>query len=235
MSSNGNKVNIDVPNVGDDSSLFRLIHKGEDQNSFTFSLESYYDSGILSDDTIKYLVEEGEMEISPFVPHQVKTNEGKKVISYGLSSYGYDIRVADEFKIFTNVNSSVVDPKAFDEMSFVDHRGEYCLIPPNSFVLARSVERIRLPRDVIVLCLGKSTLARVGLNVLVTPLEPEWEGYITLEFANTTPLPIKLYANEGCAQLVFLRGNKPCEVSYKDRGGKYMDQPPEIVTPRLKD
>lgn len=191
--------------------------------------------GLLSDKTIKVLVEEGKLGIEPFFPHQVKDEDGKKVISYGLTSFGYDIRVADEFKIFTNVNSTVVDPKNFDPKVFVDHKGPYCIIPPNSFALARTVERLKIPRDVMTICLGKSTLARVGLIVNVTPFEPEWEGYVTLEFSNTTPLPVKLYANEGCAQVLFFRGDRECEVSYKDRGGKYMHQPAEVVTPRLKE
>ncbi len=146
------------------------------------------------------------------------------VISYGVSSYGYDARVADEFKIFTNVDSAVVDPKAFSPQSFVDRKQDVCIIPPNSFVLGRTVEYFRVPRDVLVICLGKSTYARCGIIVNVTPLEPEWEGHVTLEFSNTTPLPAKIYANEGACQFLFLKGDSACETSYRDRGGKYMGQ-----------
>jgi dCTP deaminase len=158
--------------------------------------------------------------IEPFIEGQKR--EG--VISYGLSSYGYDARVADEFKIFTNVDNAVVDPKRFDETSFVDRQTDVCVIPPNSFVLARTVEYFRIPRDVLVVCLGKSTYARCGLIVNVTPLEPEWEGHVTLEISNTTPLPAKVYANEGLCQFLFFQGASPCEVSYADRAGKYMKQ-----------
>jgi len=158
--------------------------------------------------------------ISPF--EERLHREG--VISYGLSSYGYDARVSDEFKIFTNVNSAVVDPKAFDPGGFVDRKAEVCTIPPNSFVLARTVERFRIPRDVLVICVGKSTYARCGIIVNVTPLEPEWEGHVTLEFSNTTPLPARLYANEGACQFLFLKADSPCEISYADRQGKYQGQ-----------
>lgn len=158
--------------------------------------------------------------IEPFVESQKR--EG--VISYGLSSYGYDARVADEFKVFTNVDSVIVDPKDFSSQSFVTRQGPVCIIPPNSFVLARTVEYFRIPRDVLVICLGKSTYARCGIIVNVTPLEPEWEGHVTLEFSNTTPLPAKVYANEGTCQFLFLKGEGPCETSYKDRAGKYMGQ-----------
>jgi dCTP deaminase len=158
--------------------------------------------------------------IEPFV--EAQRREG--CISYGLSSYGYDARVADEFKIFTNVDSAVVDPKDFAANSFVDRRTDVCIIPPNSFALARTVEYFRIPRDVLVICLGKSTYARCGIIVNVTPLEPGWEGHVTLEFSNTTPLPAKVYANEGACQFLFLAGNEPCEVSYADRAGKYMGQ-----------
>jgi len=158
--------------------------------------------------------------IEPFVDAQKR--EG--VISYGLSSYGYDARVGTDFKIFTNVNSSVVDPKDFDQQSFVDRNTEVCIIPPNSFALARTVEYFRIPRDVLVICVGKSTYARCGIIVNVTPLEPEWEGHVTLEFSNTTPLPAKIYANEGACQFLFLQGNEPCEVSYRDKAGKYQGQ-----------
>ncbi len=146
------------------------------------------------------------------------------VISYGLSSYGYDARVADEFKLFTNVDNAIVDPKAFSAQSFVDRKQDVCIIPPNSFVLGRTVEYFRVPRDVLVICLGKSTYARCGIIVNVTPLEPEWEGHVTLEFSNTTPLPAKIYANEGACQFLFLKGDSICETSYRDRGGKYMGQ-----------
>jgi len=166
--------------------------------------------------------------IEPFVDKQVR--EG--VISYGLSSYGYDIRVTDEFKIFTNVHSAIVDPKHFNPNSFVDFKGDICVIPPNSFVLARTVEYFRIPRDVITICLGKSTYARCGLIVNVTPFEPEWEGYVTLEISNTTPLPARIYANEGIAQVIFLQAEEVCEVSYADRKGKYQSQQ-DIVLPRI--
>ncbi len=152
-------------------------------------------------------------------------NRGK-IISYGTSSYGYDVRCAPEFKIFTNINSAIVDPKNFDERAFVGFSGDRCIIPPNSFILARSVEYLRIPRDVLVVCVGKSTYARVGIVCNVTPLEPEWEGHITLEFSNTTNLPAVMYANEGCAQLLFFQAdsNDICETSYLDRGGKYQGQ-----------
>jgi dCTP deaminase len=146
------------------------------------------------------------------------------VISYGLSSYGYDARVADEFKIFTNVNSAVVDPKAFDPNGFVDRKAAVCTVPPNSFVLARTIEYFRIPRDVLVICVGKSTYARCGIIVNVTPLEPEWEGHVTLEFSNTTPLPARIYAHEGACQFLFLKADSPCEISYGDRKGKYQGQ-----------
>jgi dCTP deaminase len=158
--------------------------------------------------------------IEPFVDGMKR--EG--VISYGLSSYGYDARVADEFKVFTNVDNALVDPKAFSAQSFVDRKQDVCIIPPNSFVLGRTVEYFRVPRDVLVICLGKSTYARCGIIVNVTPLEPEWEGHVTLEFSNTTPLPAKIYANEGACQFLFLKGDSLCETSYRDRGGKYMGQ-----------
>lgn len=151
-------------------------------------------------------------------------SEGNKKISYGTSSYGYDIRCANEFKVFTNINSSIVDPKKFDENSFVNITADYCLIPPNSFALARSVEHITVPRNMLVVCLGKSTYARCGIIVNVTPLEPEWCGHITLELSNTTPLPAKIYANEGIAQLIFLEATEECQVSYSDRNGKYQNQ-----------
>jgi dCTP deaminase len=162
--------------------------------------------------------------IEPFVDGQIRYSEGKKVISYGLSSYGYDLRVAHEFKIFTNINNSLVDPKNFSDDAFVHLEGEYCIVPPNSFALARSVEYFRIPRDVLTVCLGKSTYARCGIIVNVTPFEPEWEGYVTLEISNTTPLPAKVYANEGLAQVIFYQAAEVCETSYADRGGKYMNQ-----------
>ena len=163
--------------------------------------------------------------IEPFVDRQVRESEGKKIVSFGLSSYGYDLRVANEFKVFTNVYHSVVDPKKFREDAFVSiTTDDYCIIPPNSFALARSVEYFRIPRDVITLCIGKSTYARCGIIVNVTPFEPGWEGFVTLEISNTTPLPAKIYAGEGLAQVIFLLGNEQCEVSYADRKGKYMHQ-----------
>lgn len=162
--------------------------------------------------------------IEPFEPGQVKTNGSGRVVSYGTSSYGYDVRCADEFKIFTNINSTIVDPKRFDEKSFVDFKGNVCVIPPNSFVLARTVEYFRIPRNVLTICLGKSTYARCGIIVNVTPLEPEWEGHVTLEFSNTTPLPAKIYANEGVAQVIFIEADEVCETSYMDRNGKYQGQ-----------
>lgn len=162
--------------------------------------------------------------IEPFEAEQVSSVDGQRVISYGTSSYGYDIRCSDEFKIFTNINSAIVDPKSFDESSFVDFRGACCIIPPNSFALARTVEYFRIPRNVLTICLGKSTYARCGIIVNVTPFEPEWEGYVTLEFSNTTPLPARIYANEGVAQVVFFEGDESCDVSYKDRKGKYQGQ-----------
>lgn len=178
---------------------------------------------IKSDKWIRRMVEENGM-ISPFEPSQVRANAGGKIVSHGTSSYGYDIRCSKEFKIFTNINSAVVDPKNFQANSFVDVEADVCIIPPNSFALARSVEYFRIPRNVLVICLGKSTYARCGIIVNVTPLEPEWEGHITLEFSNTTPLPAKIYANEGVAQLLFLESDEVCETSYKDRGGKYQGQ-----------
>ena len=162
--------------------------------------------------------------IEPFEADQISSMGGKRIISYGTSSYGYDIRCSDEFKIFTNINSAVVDPKNFDESSFVDYQGDVCIIPPNSFTLARTIEYFRIPRNVLTICLGKSTYARCGIIVNVTPFEPEWEGYVTLEFSNTTPLPAKIYANEGVAQVIFFEADEPCEVSYKDRRGKYQGQ-----------
>jgi len=174
---------------------------------------------IMSDIWIRERALQDKM-IDPFVERQKR--EG--TISYGLSSYGYDARVSDEFLVFTNVDSALVDPKNFDPKSFVERKGPVCIIPPNSFALARTVEYFRIPRDVLVICLGKSTYARCGIIVNVTPLEPEWEGHVTLEFSNTTPLPAKIYAHEGACQFLFLKGDQPCEVSYADRAGKYMGQ-----------
>ena len=178
---------------------------------------------IKSDRWIRRMVESDGM-IEPFEPGQVRENAGSRIVSYGTSSYGYDVRCSDEFKIFTNINSVIVDPKAFDESSFVNFQGDSCVIPPNSFALARTVEYFRIPRTVLTICLGKSTYARCGIIVNVTPLEPEWEGHVTLEFSNTTPLPARIYANEGVAQMLFMESDEPCETSYKDRGGKYQGQ-----------
>jgi dCTP deaminase len=162
--------------------------------------------------------------IEPFEPGQVRSNGEQRLISYGTSSYGYDVRCSEHFKVFTNINSATVDPKAFDDGSFVDVHGEVCVIPPNSFALASTVEYFRIPRNVLTICLGKSTYARCGIIVNVTPLEPEWEGHVTLEFSNTTTLPAKIYANEGVAQMLFFESDEVCEVSYRDRGGKYQGQ-----------
>jgi dCTP deaminase len=169
------------------------------------------------------MVEKHRM-IEPFAPDQVRQIEGRRVISYGTSSYGYDVRCAPEFKVFTNINSAIVDPKHFDESSFVDMSGDVCIVPPNSFALARTVEYFRIPREVLTICVGKSTYARCGIIVNVTPLEPEWEGHVTLEFSNTTTLPAKIYANEGIAQMIFFESDEVCATSYKDRGGKYQGQ-----------
>ena len=162
--------------------------------------------------------------ITPFVENQVKEVEGKKIISYGLSSYGYDVRVSRQFKVFTNVYNTIVDPKNFTPDAFVDIEADYCVIPPNSFALASTVEYFRIPRRCLTICLGKSTYARCGIIVNVTPFEPEWEGHVTIEISNTTPLPAKIYSNEGIAQVLFFEGKEPCDISYKDRGGKYMKQ-----------
>ena len=178
---------------------------------------------IKSDKWIRRMAK-GHGMIEPFEDGQVREIDGRKIVSFGTSSYGYDVRCSSEFKIFTNVHSTVVDPKNFDEKSFVDFRGDVCIIPPNSFALARTVERFRVPRSVLVITLGKSSYARCGIVVNVTPLEPEWEGYVTLEFSNTTPLPAKIYANEGVAQMLFFESDEVCETSYRDRGGKYQDQ-----------
>ena len=182
---------------------------------------------IKSDKWIKRMAKEHQM-IVPFEERQVR----KGVISYGLSSYGYDIRVANEFKIFTNVNSTIVDPKNFDEQSFVDFKGDVCIVPPNSFALARTVEYFKIPRNVLTICLGKSSYARCGIILNVTPFEPEWEGFATLEISNTTPLPARIYANEGIAQVVFFESDEPCEVSYADKKGKYQAQR-DITLPKI--
>jgi dCTP deaminase len=182
---------------------------------------------IKSDKWIRKMAREHDM-INPFSEKQVRTG----VVSYGLSSYGYDLRVADEFKVFTNVNSAVIDPKKFDERSFVAISSDCCLVPPNSFALARSVEYFKIPRDVLTICVGKSTYARCGIIVNVTPFEPEWEGFVTLEISNTTPLPAKIYANEGLCQILFFQSDEPCETSYKDRKGKYQAQS-GIVLPKV--
>jgi dCTP deaminase len=179
--------------------------------------------GIKPDKWIRRMSLEHKM-IEPFEPGMVREHNNQKAISFGTSSYGYDVRCADEFKVFTNINSTIVDPKEFDPRSFVDVKNDVCIIPPNSFALARTVEYFRIPRDVLVVCLGKSTYARCGIIVNVTPLEPEWEGHVTLEFSNTTPLPARIYANEGVAQMLFFGADEVCETSYRDRGGKYQGQ-----------
>jgi dCTP deaminase len=178
---------------------------------------------IKSDKWIERMAKEHDM-IVPFASHQVREHSDARIISYGVSSYGYDVRCAPEFKIFTNINSAIVDPKNFDASSFVDVHSDVCIIPPNSFALARTVEYFNIPRNVLTICLGKSTYARCGIIVNVTPLEPEWEGHVTLEFSNTTPLPAKIYANEGVAQMIFLETDDVCAVSYRDRKGKYQGQ-----------
>lgn len=183
--------------------------------------------GLKSDNWIRKMAREQRM-IEPFVETQVRGG----CISYGVSSYGYDIRVTNEFKIFTNVHSTVVDPKAFDERSMVDFTGDVCVIPPNSFALSRTVEYFRIPRGVLTLCVGKSTYARCGIITNVTPFEPEWEGYVTLEISNTTPLPARIYANEGIAQVLFFEGDEMCATSYADRKGKYQGQQ-TIVLPKV--
>jgi dCTP deaminase len=179
---------------------------------------------IKSDKWISRMSKNHQM-IEPFSENQVRLDEnGNKLISYGVSSYGYDVRCSNEFKVFTNIHSVVVDPKSFDEKSFVDIESDICVIPPNSFALARTVEYFKIPRNVLTVCLGKSTYARCGIIVNVTPLEPEWEGHVTLEFSNTTNLPAKIYAGEGVAQMLFFESDEECEISYKDRGGKYQGQ-----------
>ena len=178
---------------------------------------------IKSDKWIRRMAQNHGM-IEPFESSMVREVNGQKIVSYGTSSYGYDIRCANDFRVFTNIYSTIVDPKNFDPNSFVEMHGESCIIPPNSFALARTVEYFRIPRSVLTVCLGKSTYARCGIIVNVTPFEPEWEGYVTLEFSNTTPLPAKIYANEGVAQVLFFESDEICETSYKDRGGKYQGQ-----------
>jgi dCTP deaminase len=185
---------------------------------------------LLPDHLIEKLAEKGMIE--PFQKTQMKQSEDKKLVSFGLSSYGYDLRVADEFKVFTNVYNSIIDPKNFSEDSFVDIKAPTCIIPPNSFALARSVEYFKIPRNILTMCIGKSTYARCGIIVNVTPFEPEWEGYVTLEISNTTPLPAKIYANEGLAQVLFFEAKTDCLISYADRKGKYMKQV-GITIPRL--
>jgi dCTP deaminase len=182
---------------------------------------------IKSDRWIRRMAHEARI-VEPFVDGQVRDG----VISYGLSSYGYDIRVADEFKVFTNIYNTVVDPKNFDPKSFVDIKADVCIIPPNSFALARTIEYFRIPRDILTVCLGKSTYARCGIIVNVTPFEPEWEGHVTLEISNTTPLPAKIYANEGIAQVLFFQSDEPCDISYKDKRGKYQAQQ-GVTLPRI--
>ena len=178
---------------------------------------------IKADKWIRRMADEMGM-IEPFEAGQVREANGGKIVSYGTSSYGYDVRCAGQFKVFTNIHSATVDPKAFDEQSFVDVEGDVCIIPPNSFALASTVEYFRIPEDVLTICLGKSTYARCGIIVNVTPLEPEWEGHVTLEISNTTTLPAKIYANDGVAQMLFFESDEVCETSYKDRGGKYQGQ-----------
>ena len=186
---------------------------------------------IKSDQWIRRMAASQRM-IEPFEPGQVREANGHRIVSYGTSSYGYDIRCSREFKIFTNINSTIVDPKNFDTASFVDFDGPVCIIPPNSFALARTVEYFRIPRKVLTICLGKSTYARCGIIVNVTPFEPEWEGFVTLEISNTTPLPARIYANEGIAQVLFFEADEECEVSYADKKGKYQKQQ-AIVLPKL--
>ena len=183
---------------------------------------------IKSDKWIRKMSLDSKM-INPFTDNEIR----KGTISYGLSSYGYDIRVSDEYKIFTNVNNSIVDPKKFDEKSFIDFKGDICIVPPNSFALARSIEYFKIPRNVLTICLGKSTYARCGIIVNVTPFEPEWEGHVTLEISNTTPLPAKIYSNEGLCQVLFFESDEICETSYKDKKGKYQKQR-GITLPKIK-
>ena len=189
---------------------------------------------IKSDKWIKKMSINEDM-INPFSENQVRLDEsGNKLISYGVSSYGYDVRCSNEFKVFTNIHSAIVDPKSFDEKSFVNIESDVCVIPPNSFALARTIEYFKIPRNVLTVCLGKSTYARCGIIVNVTPLEPEWEGHVTLEFSNTTNLPAKIYAGEGVAQMLFFESDEECETSYKDRGGKYQGTNRSHATQNLK-
>lgn len=191
---------------------------------YTVELLENIGMAIKSDRWIREMSETQGM-IEPYAAQQVRVNEqGEKIVSYGVSSYGYDVRCAREFKVFTNVHSAIVDPKNFDENSFINIESDVCIIPPNSFALARTVEYFRIPRNVLTICLGKSTYARCGIIVNVTPLEPEWEGHVTLEFSNTTNLPARIYAGEGVAQMLFFESDEVCETSYKDRGGKYQGQ-----------
>src|SRR4030066_378504 len=186
---------------------------------------------IKSDKWIRRMAEQHGM-IEPYEPGQVKEVNGKRIVSYGTSSYGYDIRCSDEFKLFTNINSTIVDPKNFDPASFVDVKSDVCIIPPNPFALTRTVQYFRIPRNVLTICLGKSTYARCGIIVNVTPFEPEWEGYVTLEITNSTPYITKIYANEGMGQIIFLQADEECEVSYADKKGKYQAQK-EILPPKI--
>ncbi len=186
-------------------------------------MKKYIIMAVLSDKWICKNAKENDM-ISPFSDTQIRKNNDTRIVSYGVSSYGYDARVADEFKIFTNINTTIIDPKDFDSNNFATRKTDTCIIPPNSFALARTVEYFKIPDDVLVICVGKSTYARCGIIVNVTPLEPGWEGHVTLEFSNTTPLPAKIYANEGACQFIFLKGNEPCDTTYSSRSGKYMKQ-----------
>jgi dCTP deaminase len=205
----------------------RPHHCRQDAGATKCGVKSRRAMAIKSDRWIRKMALEADM-INPFCEKQVRQG----VVSYGLSSYGYDLRVADEFKIFTNVNSTIIDPKKFDERSFVTIQSDVCIVPPNSFALARSVEYFKIPRDVLTICVGKSTYARCGIIVNVTPFEPEWEGFVTLEISNTTPLPARVYANEGLCQILFFQGDEPCETSYADKKGKYQAQR-GIVLPKL--
>jgi len=209
--------------LGSDEGLFDLTPKADPNNDNNNYIWGILSMSIKSDRWIRRMSAEHKM-LEPFEAGQVREVNGDKIVSYGTSSYGYDVRCADEFKIFTNINSAIVDPKNFDDGSFVDIKSDVCIIPPNSFALARTVEFFRIPRNVLTICLGKSTYARCGIIVNVTPLEPEWEGHVTLEFSNTTPLPAKIYANEGVAQMLFFESDEVCDTSYKDRGGKYQGQ-----------
>jgi dCTP deaminase len=224
--------------MNDNTSQFAIKNNDSDsliykQNTARLIKNNKDLTGLLADVEISRLAIEEDM-ISPFVDHSVKVNEkGERVLSYGLSSGGYDFTLADEFMIFTNTYGKVLDPKGIDEGSFVRFKGDVCLVPPNSFVLGRTKERIKMPRDVMAMCLTKSTYARVGLFCVATPAEPGWEGYLTLEFANLTSLPAKLYAHEGAFQMVFFRLASPCKESYADRGGKYQNQGEEITLPKV--